>query len=189
MVAEYEIRSSHVHLLNFFYVFLLVFPQIDYDAPVYPCYFNSNYMVSCKEKQKVNIRMETTILEMLKDLEQRHSYLHNYWYTLRYFVCSLHAVYRLLFKVLHVFGNASMASKLKCHNLQDGPRPIQENLKLFKELVVFNQIQTQIIGAILRGNLNPLFQDSISKIFFRLMKFLNNIIWFDNRTENVLHNG
>ena len=82
-----------------------------------------------------------------------------------------------------------MASKLKGHNLQDGSRPIQENLKLFKELVVFNQIQTQIIGAILQGNLNPLFQDSISKTFFRLMKFLNNVIWFDNRTENVLRNG
>ena len=146
-------------------------------------------MVSCKEKWKVNIRTETTIFEMLKELEQRHSYLHNYWYTLRYFVCSLHAVYRLLFKVLHIFGNASMASKLKCHNVQDRPRPIQENLKLFKVLVVFNQVKTQIIGAILRGNLNPLFQDSISKIFFRLTKFLNNIIWFDNRTENVLHNG
>ena len=67
----------------------------------------------------------------------------------------MQGIYRLLYKVVHVFGNSSMASKLKCHNLQDGPRPININLKIFKELVAFNQIQTQIIGAILRGNLNP----------------------------------
>ena len=133
--------------------------------------------------------MEMTILEMLKDIERRHSYLHKYWYTLQYFVHCLHAVYWLLLKVLSVFGNSSMASKLKCHNIQDGPRPIQQNLELFKELVVFTQIQIQMIGSIVWGKLNPDFQDTISQIFFRLMKFLNNIIWFDNRTDNVLYDG
>ena len=83
------------------------------------------------------------------------------------------------------FGNSSMAHKLKCHNIQDRPRPIQQNLELFKELVVFTQIQIQMIGSIVWGKLNPDFQDTISQIFFRLMKFLNNIIWFDNRTELV----
>ena len=108
---------------------------------------------------------------MLKDMELRHCYLHKYWYTLRYFVCSVHAVYKLLFKILCVFGNSSMASKLKCYNLQDGPRPIVQNLELFKELVVFTQIQAQMIGLIVRGNLNLDFQDTISRIFFRLTKF------------------
>ena len=89
--------------------------------------------------------MET---EMLKDVEMRHSYLHRYWYRLKYFVCCLHVVYRLLFKVLTIFGNSSMASKLKCHNLEDGPKPIDQNLELFKELVVSTQIQIQIIGSI-----------------------------------------
>ena len=119
---------------------------MDYDAPIYPCYFDPKYLVSCKEKRKVNIRMETTLLEMLKDVEMRCSYLHRYWYTLKYLVCGLHAVYRLLFKVLTVFGSSSMVSKLKCHNLENGPRSIDQNLELFKELVVFTQIQIQIIG-------------------------------------------
>ena len=137
---------------------------MDYDAPIYPCYFDPKYLVSCKEKRKVNIRMETTLLEMLKDVEMRCSYLHRYWYTLKHFVCGLYAVYRLLFKVLTVFGSSSMASKLKCHNLENGPvwkRPIDQNLELFKELVVFTQIQIQIIGSILRGKLNPDIQDTI----------------------------
>ena len=133
--------------------------------------------------------METTLLEMLKDVEMRCSYLHRYWYTLKYFVCGLHAVYRLLFKVLTVFGSSSMVSKLKCHNLENGPRPIGWNLEFFKELVVFTQIQIQIIGPIVRGKLNPDIQDTISQIFFQLTKFLNNMIWFYNRTGNVLHNG
>ena len=81
---------------------------------------------------------------MLKDVGMRHSYLHRYWYTLKYFVHCLHAVYRLLFKVLTVFGNSSMVSKLKCHNLEDGPRPIDQNLELFKECVVFSQIKLKL---------------------------------------------
>ena len=163
MAAEYVMMCSHMHLFTLFQLLLLVF-QIDYDALLYPCYFNSKYLLSCKEKRKVNIRMKTTILEMLKDIERRHSCLDRYWYTLRYFVHSLHAVYWLLFKVLHVFGNSSMASKLNCHNIQDRPRPIQQNLELFKELVVFTQIQIQMIGSIVWRKLNPDFQDTISRI-------------------------
>ena len=122
MVAA-SVIMSHA-FVYFFQLCFSVFLQMDYDAPIYPCYFNPKYLVSYKEKKKVNIRMETTLLEMLKDVEMRHSYLHRYWYTLKYFVHCLHAVYRLLFKVLTVFGNSSMVSKLKCHNLEDGPRAI-----------------------------------------------------------------
>ena len=183
---------SHVHLFTAFVSTTFLVFQIDYDAPLYPCFTHFTHFTQilwsvCKEKRKVNIRMEMTILEMLKDIEKRHSYLYKYWYTLWYFVHCLHTVYWLLFKVLSVFGNSSMASKLKCHNIQDGPRPIQQNLELFKELVVFTHIKIQMIGSIVWGKINLDFQDTLSQIFFWLTKFLNNIIWFDNRTDNVLH--
>ena len=81
-----------------------------------------------------------------------------------------------------------MASKLKCHNIVHGPQPIQ-NLKLFKELVVFTQIQTAMIGTIVWSKLNLNFQDTISRLFFRLTKFLNKVIWYDNSTTNIMSNG
>ena len=69
---------------------------MNFDAPVHPCYYDCHYLVSCKDKRKVNMRMEMTILEMLKDIEKQESYLHKYGYNLKYFVRSLHAVYKLL---------------------------------------------------------------------------------------------
>ena len=141
---------------------------MNFDVRVHPSYSDCNYLVSCNDKRKVNIRMEPTILEMLKDIEQWQSYLHKYWFNLKYFVWSLHAVYKLLYKILHVIGNTSMASKLKCLNIVHGPQPIQKNLQLFRELVVFTQIQTAMIGTIVQSKLNPNIQDTISRLFFRL---------------------
>ena len=148
---------------------------MDFKAKAHPCYFNTNYVVSCTDKKNINLKMETMILELLKDIENRQIYLPNYWYILKYFVWVLHAVYRLLYKVLVVHDNSSMKTKLKCHNLINGPRTIAENFTLFKELVSFTQIQTQLVGAQLRFVLNVKFQDTISQIFFRLTTFLKKI--------------
>ena len=133
--------------------------------------------------------METTILEMLNDIQSRQSYLHKYWYNLKYFVQALHRVYQLLYKILVVYGNSSMRTKLKCHNLINGPRTIWQNLLLFKELVSFTQIQTQLIGSLVWFHLKVNFQDTISELFFWLTTFLHKVIWFDNSTNNIMHNG
>ena len=75
-----------------------------------------------------------------------------------------------------------MRTKLSCHNLLNGPRPIRQNVKLFKELIVFTQIQTQLVGAIVHSNLTSNVQDTISRIFFHLTTFLSKIILYDDCT-------
>ena len=162
---------------------------MDVHAKVHPCYYDSKHHVSCVNKKNTNLQMEMTILEMLKDIELRQSYLPHHWYMLKYFVRALHAVYQLLYKILVVYGNSSMKTKLRCHNLIDGPRSINDNICLFKELVMFTQIQTQLIGAQVCFVLKLKFQDTISKLFFRLTKFLHTIIWYDNSTSDVMHDG
>ena len=107
---------------------------MDFNAKVHSCYFDANYLVSCTDKKNVNLRMETMILELLKDIENRQTYLPNYWYILKYFVQAPCAVCRLLYKVVVVYDSSSMKTKLKCHNLIDRPRTIAENFTLFKEL-------------------------------------------------------
>ena len=46
-----------------------------------------------------------------------------------------------------------MRTKLKCHDLINGPQTIGHNLHLFKELVSFTQIQTHLIGSLVHFHL------------------------------------
>ena len=77
MPITYVISCSHVHLFMIVehatIVFLLfsfaTFTDMDYDAKVYPCYYDPHYLVSFTDKRKMNLRMECTILEMLKHIE------------------------------------------------------------------------------------------------------------------------
>ena len=85
-----------------------------------------------------------------------------------------------------IFGNSSMRTKLSCHNLLNGPRPIRQNVKLFKELIVFTQIQTELVGAIV---LTPNVQDTISRIFFHLTTFLSKIILYDDCMTDTFRNS
>ena len=143
-----------------------IFRVMDFNVKVYPCYFDENYMVSCTDKKKVNLRMEAKTLELLTDIQNRRTYLEKYWYNLKYYVHSLHAIYKLLYKMLTVYGNSSMKTRLKCHNLVDGPRTIKQNALLFQELIHFTQNQTQLLGAQICFDFSPKFQDTISRIFF-----------------------
>ena len=133
--------------------------------------------------------MESKILFLLKDKQHHFNYLHKYWYNLKSFVHGLHAIYRLLYKVLYVYGSDGMCTKLKCHNLVYGPRTIAHNLLLFEELMKFTQIQVSIIGCIVCFKSDVHLQDTISWIFFCLVKFLDNIIWQDNCRQNMFQNG
>ena len=55
--------------------------------------------------------------------------------------------------------------------------------------MTFTQIQTQLVASQVRFNLNPVFQDTVSRPFFRLTKVLDTIIWYNNKTSSHMHNG
>ena len=116
MVAAYINRPGHVSLFNYFLsilILILPFFQIWITMPkLYPCY-DPYYLVSCTDKRRMNLR-----LEMLKEIKRGKAHLDKHWYTLKHFVHSLHAVYRLLYKILSVFGSTGMCSKLSFHELQ-----------------------------------------------------------------------
>ena len=119
---------------------------MDFNAKVHPCYFNASHLVSCTDKKNINLRMETMILELLNDIENRQTYLPNYWYILKYFIQVLHAANRSLYKVLVVYGNYSMKTKLKCYNLIDRSRNIAVNFTLFKRACIIHP-NTNLIGG------------------------------------------
>ena len=122
MVAAYINRPGHVFLFTYFLsIFILISPffQIWITMPkLYPCYYDPYYLVSCTDKRRMNLRLEMTNLDMLKEIKRGKAHLDKHWYTLKHFVHSLHAVYRLLYKILSVFGSTGMCNKLSFHKLQ-----------------------------------------------------------------------
>ena len=104
-----------------------------------------NKIESANDKQLWNERLIQELQDTLKLIAQRNTYLHEYWYILRYFVKSSHGAYRLLYMILLVYGDSNVCKKFIFHNLIDGPRPIKQNLELFSQLVNFVSLQLAYI--------------------------------------------
>ena len=148
-----------------------------------------NVCKSAKDKQQLNVKLVYKLESTLKEISKRKHYLHKYWYNLKYYVQSLHAAYRLLYKTLHVYGDSNSCKKFMYHDLINGSRPIQQNLALFTELIKFVSLQLAYIQAIVLFKLNIPMQNRITLNLHRLVKFFGKVIWLDDVTENNFRNG
>ena len=148
-----------------------------------------NVCESAKDKQQLNVKLVHELESTLQEISKRKHYLHKYWYNLKYYVRSLHAAYRLLYKTLYVYGDSNLCKKFMFHNLIDGPRPIKQNLALFTELIKFVSLQLAYRQAIVLFRLNIPMQNRITLNLHRLVKFFNKVIWLDDVTENNIRNG
>ena len=151
--------------------------------------FAPNSHESAKDKQLLNVRLVEELDQTLTDIAKRKNYLHEYWYNLKYYVKLLHAAYRLLHKILTIYGNASMATKLNCHHLVYGLIPIQENLKLFTKLVNFVSIQLAYIKFMVKFSLDVPVQDKMIFLLYSLVKFFDHVIWLNDVTGKYKMNG
>ena len=116
-------------------------------------------------------------------------YLKDYWYDLKYLTHSLHAVYRLLYKIILTFGENGMANRCKYHHLVYGPRTIDCNLQIYKCLVKFLDVQFGIMGAMIRQSSCPKVQDAISLKLHTVIKFFDAILYHEERNTNIFCNG
>ena len=123
------------------------------------------------------------------DLSGKEKYLHLYWYNLKYYVHSLHAAYRLLHKILYIYGDNQICKKHKNHNMIYGPRPVAENIRLFTSLITFITQKLAFIESILRFKLNLKMHDQITRLLHRLVKFFDKILWYEDNTSDVFKNG
>ena len=108
---------------------------------------------------------------------------------LKYFVNSLHGAYRLLYKILLVYGDSNVCTKFEYHHLIYGPRPIKQNLELFSKLVNFISLQLAYINCIEKFKLHVPVQDKIIYLLHRLVKFFDCVIWLDDVTRESTING
>ena len=90
---------------------------MEFNRRIHKSIFKGHKCESAIDKKKLNITMIQELRDILKDIIRRKSYLHCYWYNLKYFVWALHAVYRLYYKIIVIYGNSSMAVKIYNHNL------------------------------------------------------------------------
>ena len=81
-----------------------------------------NKVESAKDKQLLNERLIQELQDTLQIISKRKNYLDQYWYNLKYFVKSLHAAYRVLYKLLFVYGDRNVCKKFKFHDLIYRPR-------------------------------------------------------------------
>ena len=133
--------------------------------------FEPGVLLSVQDKWYLNLRMLDKVIYLLREIRNKNHFLHLYWYSLKYMMCALHAVYKLLYKILKVYGNTSMCWKNKYHNLVHGPRKISENVTIFSSLLAFIDIQLGLIGSIVWLSCDIKLQDQMSQIFYRLMHF------------------
>ena len=162
---------------------------MEFRKKIHPSVLYKNVHESAKDKQQLNVQLVHELDSTLQDISTRKHYLHEYWYNLKYYVKSLHAAYRLLYKTLHVYGDSNLCKKFMYHDLIDGPRPIQQNLELFSELIKFVSLQLAYIQSIVLFKLNICMQNQITLNLHRLVKFFYTVIWLRDVTEKYMRNG
>ena len=107
---------------------------------LFPDYFEPNMMVTTKYKQTMNLRIIDKLHYLIGEMKFKENYVENYLYNLKYMVKALHGVYLLLYKILKTYGNSAMCPKNNYHNLIYGPRPVTQNMDIFKHLCKFISI-------------------------------------------------
>ena len=126
---------------------------------------------------------------VMSDIGGKKKYLHLYWYHLKYYIHSLHAAYRLLYRILYIYGDNQICNKHNNHNMIYGPRPVAENIRLFTSLIDFIIQQLAFIESILRFKLNVKMHDQITRLLHRLVKFFDKILWVEDNMSDVFKNG
>ena len=126
---------------------------------------------------------------LLTDILERKSYLEKFWYSLKYIVHCMHALYKLFYKILQVYGIPGMASRCKYHHLVHGPRKIRDNMEILKNIIAFIDIQLGMIYSLLKFSLKVKFQDQVSRLLCRASDFLVNIMQYEMSWSEYTING
>ena len=160
-----------------------------FDKKIYPSYCDSCFLESVRDKQKLNLRMILKVSELTDEIKQTMHYIGNCWFNLKQLVHGLHAIYRIFYKLLKMYGSKDMAQKCDYHHLVYGPRKIEENMNIFKHLCNFVSIQVAILRSQVVFSLKVKFHDTVSRLLFRINKFFHTILWNYKSSSEVYRNG
>ena len=117
------------------------------------------------QRRILNRKLKLEIDFILKEISHRSEYIHKYWYNLKFYTHTLHAVYRLLHELLETCGNDAVSQKCSYHNLLHGPRSISENQEILKHLLKYVDLQVNCIGTLVNLNSSIIVQKKILFVF------------------------
>ena len=81
------------------------------------------------------------------------------------------------------------ALKVIYHNLIYGPRPVTQNMEIFKHLCKFISIQLDLVACQLKFFLCVNFQNTLTKLLFCLTQFLEKVIKYENACTGIFVDG
>ena len=162
---------------------------MEFNRKIHPDFYQKGVLVSAKGKQTFNIQMIHKLQSLLTDILERKSYLEKFWYSLKYIVHCIHALYKLFYKILQVYGIPGMASGCKYHHLVHGPRKIRDNMEILNNIIAFIDIQLGMIYSLLKFSLKVKFQDQVSRLLCRASDFLVNIMQYEMSWSEYTRNG
>ena len=90
-------------------------------------------LVSLHEKAGANLRIYKKTRIYMKEIKDRLNYMPNYWYNMKNCPGTLHGIYRLYYKLLHV--NSELKIRSSYHKLVHGPCTIEFNTELLQDLI------------------------------------------------------
>ena len=94
---------------------------MEFRSKIHQSVLQVNKLEIAKDKQLLNERLIQELQDTLQIISKRKKYLDQYWYYSKYFVKSLHAAYRVLYKLLFVYGDRNVCKTFKFHDLIYGP--------------------------------------------------------------------
>ena len=141
------------------------------------------------QRRMLNRKLKLDLDVILKEISHRSEYIHKYCYNLKFYTHSLHAVYRLLHKLLEIYGNDAVSQKCSYHNLIHGPRTISKNREILKSLLKYVDLQVNWLAALVNLNSNSNVQKKIHFVFMHVINFFNFLIWHDDITSEYTHNS
>ena len=162
---------------------------MEFRSKIHQSVLQVSKLESAKDKQLLNQGLIQELQDTLQIISKRKNYLDQYWYNLKYFVKSLHAAYRVLYKLLFVYGDRNVCKKYKFHDLIYGWQPIAQNLELFSELINFLSLQLAYIHCIVKFKLHVPMQDKVTFLLHWLVKFFDHVIWLDDVAGKYTKNG
>ena len=119
---------------------------------IFWCYFEEEVLVSLHEKAGANLRIYKKTRIYMKEIKDRLNYMPNYWYNMKNCTGTLHGIYRLYDKLLHVHDELNIKSTY--HKLVHGPCTIEFNTALLQHLintileqihVIYNMVSTKYV--------------------------------------------
>ena len=145
-----------------------------------------NTLVSLQYKMEANQYLFSGVQVLFREIMDKKTVISLEWYNLKKAVQVLFCSYRVLYKLLLMFG---LKKKTFPHTICFGPKTITTNLSLFDEYTEIMQYQLNEVKSRCFVSMKNETLENVSLALYNISKILRKFISFDNSTCGEFRNG